>query len=111
MEKFRSEASELAAGLDLVLFSLESGGIPYALFESMAASVSTVAHAVGRLLEVLSNEVSALVLPDCFVEPWAAALLRFGRSCSENKALSRVNRGSEKRFLRQPNVGSTQTLF
>ena len=77
MEKFRSEASELAASLDLVLFSPESEGILYALFESMAAGLPTVAPAVGRLLDVLFHEVSPRVFRDCSVESWAAYQILF----------------------------------
>ncbi|MCH2184163.1 MAG: glycosyltransferase, partial [Mariniblastus sp.] len=61
MGKFRSEASGLRAVLDLVVFYSDSEGIPYALFESMAAGVPTVAPSVGCLLEVLSKQVSVLV--------------------------------------------------
>ena len=88
---FRSDASELAAGLDLVLFSSESEGIPYALLESMAAGVPTVAPAVGGLPEVLSHGVNALVCGDRSVESLAAAVIRF---LEEGSLRTKLSEGS-----------------
>lgn len=96
---FRPDAAELAAGLDLVLFSSESEGIPYALLESMAAGVPTVAPAVGGLPEVLSNEVNALVCEERSVDALAAAVLRF------------VDDGTLRRKLSQGSIAAAEGNF
>jgi glycosyltransferase involved in cell wall biosynthesis len=58
---FQSDVGPVLLGLDLLLFSSRSEGIPYALLEAMALGIPTVAPSVGGLPEILSDGENALL--------------------------------------------------
>ncbi len=70
------DAKRLATGFDVFALSSRVEGIPLAMLEAMAVSVPVVVTDVGGVSEVVTDEVSGLLVPAGSAEELRAALLR-----------------------------------
>jgi L-malate glycosyltransferase len=73
---FRRDILNLIAHADIVLMPSLHEGLPYTLLESMALGTPVIASAVGGLKEVLSHEITGLLVPANDVASLGDAILR-----------------------------------
>lgn len=81
------------AAADLAVLASKTEGSPNALLEAMAASVPVVATSVGGIPEIVTHEVTALLVPPSQTEDLAAALARSFSDSAE--AAQRARRAHE----------------
>jgi glycosyltransferase involved in cell wall biosynthesis len=73
---FRRNILDFIAHADLLLMPSLHEGLPYTLLESMALGTPVIASAVGGLKEVLSHEITGLLIPANDVNSLVDAILR-----------------------------------
>ncbi len=86
------DAKRLAAGFDVFALSSHVEGIPLAMLEAMAVSVPVVATDVGGVSEVVTHEVSGLLVPAALPEALREALVRVRREIGLASRLAAAGR-------------------
>ena len=93
---FRRNILDFIAHANLLLMPSLHEGLPYTLLESMALGTPVIASAVGGLKEVLSHEITGLLIPANDVNSLVDAILRL----YEDRPL-RMRLGVESQRLQQ----------
>ena len=75
----RKDVPELLSCCDMSVLPSESEGMPNSVLEAMAAGLAMVATSVGGVPEIITNEVSGLLVPPNDPQALSAAILRLLR--------------------------------
>jgi len=106
---FREDVDQVLLGMDAIVNTSESEGIPLSLLEAMSCGVVPVAFAVGGLPEVIENGRNGVLVPLDDVDRFAEALFglledgerreRYARAASETIRISFTARAMARATL------------
>ena len=86
---FRENVRPFFAVADLFVLPSHSEGSPNALLEALDAGVAIVATSVGGVPEIVKNQVSALLVPECDIPSLAGAMVEMVNRPALRSLLSR----------------------
>jgi glycosyltransferase involved in cell wall biosynthesis len=109
---FRSDLSEVYAGLDVVALTSDSEGMPLALVEAMAAARPVVASRVGGVPEVVVDGVTGIVFPAGDREALAGALAGLLADPERRRAMGEAGRRRyEERYTLERMAAAYASLY
>ncbi|MDB5266889.1 MAG: hypothetical protein JWN89_704 [Parcubacteria group bacterium] len=87
LKGFMLDARTLLSGFDVFLLPSRSEGMPYALLEAGRAGLPIIASRVGGIPEVVTDEVSGLLVPPKGVSQLASALAHLAENRDKRRTL------------------------
>ena len=95
----RSDVVQLLSGFDVFVLASHSEGLPIAVMEAMAAGCPIIATQVGGIPELITHDVSGILVPPRDVHALAQALLSLLLDHSRRQALGRAARQTAVQHL------------
>lgn len=103
---WRYDLPRIYADLDVLVSCSKNEGLPFTIIEAMAAGCPVVATGVGGVPDLVTNEVTGLLVPPAHADPLVAAIVRVLGDAGLARELARSAAADVEARFSIPRLGS-----